>query len=69
MIDFESSAIMNEPVSPLRSLSSNEEVKYKIIVRLGFFPQYVTMNETLCIPETITPIDKKYNILNENRNA
>ena len=40
VIDFESSAIMNEPVSPLRSLSSNEEVKYKIIVRLGFFPQY-----------------------------
>lgn len=46
-IDFESSAIMNEPVSPLRSLSSHEEVKYKIIVRLSFFPQYVTMNETL----------------------
>lgn len=46
-IDFESSAIMNEPVSPLRSLSSHGEVKYKIIVRLSFFPQYVTMNETL----------------------
>lgn len=44
-IDFESSAIRNEPVSPLRSLSSHEEIK--IIVRLGFFPQYVTMNETL----------------------
>ena len=54
-IDFESSAIMNEPVSPLRSLSSNEEVKYKIIVRLGFFPQYITMNETLPSEWTRSP--------------
>ena len=46
---------MNEPVSPLRSRSSNEEVKYKIIVRLGFFPQYITMNETLPVTVDAKP--------------
>lgn len=54
MIDEIRLRLLVRSILSLRSLSSHEEVKYKIVVRLGFFPQYVTMNETLWNPSEWT---------------